>query len=243
MLASGLAGAAALAQRAHAAPITTVTLSRSAGDTVANNMLQLVDGTTSNGTNSGNPFSNPATVNVGTLVAGGHYYYYRAVIRFDLSSLPAHSTIQSATLTFHSGAGGAGTSIYRLTNSFTQTGVTWESRNGTNDWSDWATSKDQDRITTATSAGTGAINSLITYDVTTDVQLLANGTPNDGWVILGPENGSPSKPPTGSSSQILYLSSSTANEPVLKITYSVPEPASLSLLGMGGLLLLRRRTK
>jgi hypothetical protein len=238
ILVSGIAGAGVLAQPAHGAAITTITLSRSGGDAVADSSLTLTDGVTPAG------YGSTASSNVGTIVYQGHYYYTRAIIHFDLSKIPAHATIQSATLAFHANGGLASTNIYRLTHSFAESTATWQYRSGTTAWDGWASSKDQDRATTATSASTGAAANTPSYDVTSDVQLFVNGTENDGWVIIGPETGSPASPPKGSSTDLLYLNENgKSTEPVLTINYTVPEPASLGLLGVSGLMLLRRKRK
>lgn len=65
---------------------------------------------------------------------------FRSCIKFDLSSIPAGSTINSATLTMtHAEAGNwrasnnRAVSIYRLLRSFTE-GLTWNRYDGTNNW-------------------------------------------------------------------------------------------------------------
>ncbi len=66
---------------------------------------------------------------------------YRALIAFDLSSLPADATVDDATetLTISNNDVDFGVTatikVYRLKLSWTEAGVTWNSRNGTNNWS------------------------------------------------------------------------------------------------------------
>jgi hypothetical protein len=65
--------------------------------------------------------------------------FYRALFVFDVSSIPREASISTATLslTVTSGTyGGVATfSVDRLTNSdWTETGVTWNKYDGTNDW-------------------------------------------------------------------------------------------------------------
>lgn len=81
------------------------------------------------------------------------------------------------------------------------------------------------------SGGDGTSASL---DVTAHVQAWANGTPNYGLYVYST---------AGANSVYIYSSNSpnSAYHPSLEITYTpVPEPASFILLGLGGLMALRR---
>lgn len=216
-----------------AADADVITLSRTNGDTVADARMRLIGGTTPSGSNA---FGN---TNVGTVVFGDEaddFYYDRIAVAFDLSEIPTGSTVTSATLEFQSVGGAAQTDIHRLTNSFVDTGVTWRFRDGTTEWTNWDTDMEQDYIALATAASTGAATSTTSFDVTSDVALFVAGAAvNHGWVVIGPED------PAATSTSIDVLVQGEGS-PRLTIDYTpIPEPASLALLGAGGLMMLSRR--
>lgn len=108
------------------------------------------------------------------------------LIQFDVSSLSS-VTVDSATLTLRY-LSGTGTyyslGIYRLLASWTENGATWNSRNGTNDWSTaGAQGSGTDRAASPTQ--TVAINGgdLVFDDLADDVQAWVDGAANNGWVI------------------------------------------------------------
>jgi len=99
----------------------------------------------------------------------------RNLLKFDLSSIPAYSTIQSASLTLCMASLPQGTAIGRIhelrpaTSPWTEMGVTWDSQpsvSGSSDHS-WAVP---------------AIG-CISVNVTADVQAWVGGTVNYGWRI------------------------------------------------------------
>jgi hypothetical protein len=87
---------------------------------------------------------NNPTTNLGTDTglyvgsgAGGNRY--RALLKFDLSGIPANAVVSSATLSLYcSGAAGAGTlTIARIlsgNSSWTEAGACWNTRDGSNNW-------------------------------------------------------------------------------------------------------------
>jgi hypothetical protein len=229
------AGAALVLAGAGAAHANLITLSRSNGDAVADNRIRKFDSGTVDGSGA------TATAYVGTVVytsnGSQRYYFSRLLIHFDLSDIPVNATINSATLKLqevpYTSSGTPSTNLYRLTSTFAESGATWKSRDGTTNWTAWATDKDQDRASVATD------NDLTTFDVSDDVQSFVNGTAaNDGWDLVGDESQT-----THSRYFNLYTSETSGHEPTLTIDYSpVPEPASAALvLACGGAMLLRRR--
>jgi hypothetical protein len=143
------------------------------------------------------------------------------LIEFDVSSIPAGSTIDSATLSIYNPllVGSFTMAIYRLLVSWTEAGATWNSRNGTNNWSTaGAQGSGTDHAESATQSGVAASasSSWTNFTVTDDVQAFVDGTTNYGWVI------DPDSAP--SSDYALYWSSdyedNTALRPKLVVEYS-----------------------
>ena len=143
------------------------------------------------------------------------------LIEFDVSSIPAGSTIDSATLSIYNPllVGSFTMAIYRLLVSWTEAGATWNSRNGTNNWSTaGAQGSGTDHAKSATQSGVAASasSSWTNFTVTDDVQAFVDGTTNYGWVI------DPDSAP--SSDYALYWSSdyvdNTALRPKLVVEYS-----------------------
>ena len=109
-----------------------------------------------------------------------------ALIHFDLSSIPSGATIDSATLHLfiYQNIGGTDktNNIHRITASWTETGVTWNSRDGTTDW-DTSGGDYVSTVTAGTSTGTMA-DVWVEWDVKTDVQAFVDDTyTNYGWLI------------------------------------------------------------
>lgn len=90
--------------------------------------------------------ANAATTNFGTDVdlevgelTGNANFIRRVLIKFDLSTLPSDATINSATLSLRCVADLASSAttyrVYRLKRAWTETGATWNTYDGTNNWS------------------------------------------------------------------------------------------------------------
>ena len=122
---------------------------------------------------------NDADKNFGTGVemrvqskAGGTNH--RSFGRFDVSSIPAGSTIGSATLTLCATVFPASTRTYdvhRMTASWVETTLTWNNQPG-------VAAAATDSVTTPASE-TGCM----TWTVTADVQAWVDGTANNGWRV------------------------------------------------------------
>jgi hypothetical protein len=158
------------------------------------------------------------------------------LFKFDLSAL-AGMTIEKAQLRLHATAGNSGGTIARVTTwDWDETLATRASPNGlaspNKNWgpagNDYFTAADYGNVTPV------AFNSIqsnwLVKDVTADLQAFASGTlPNYGWFV-------------NSGNRPINMSeiSPDGDSPALFISY-IPEPATLILLAMGSLAMLRRR--
>ena len=109
----------------------------------------------------------------------------RTFVQFDLSSLPPCATINSGILKLRITAAGASSrthAVHRITQSWTEAGVAWKSRDGTNNWPNPGGTISATATATA-STGT-ASDTVISWDVTGDVAAFVAGTvANNGWVV------------------------------------------------------------
>jgi len=190
----------------------------------------------------------------------------RAIIHFNLSSIPAGATVTNATLRLvadNRGQNGNRTMIlHRLlqdwgqgtSNSYgvgataTNNDATWIYRfyNPTNPTSSpkWTIPGGSfDKADSASAicpnlGGAFTFSGISTSTMASDIRAwLADSANNFGWEIIGDEN-------TQETAKRIFSRENTivANRPQLTITYAVPEPSSLILLGAGiSLLTLRRR--
>jgi len=107
----------------------------------------------------------------------------RALVQFDLSSIPACASVSSAILKLQIGSSTTSTTheVRAITQSWTEGGVTWLSRDGTNSWS---AAGGAFSGTVTANATTGTAAGPITWDVTADVlSFLAGSSPNNGWIV------------------------------------------------------------
>jgi hypothetical protein len=149
----------------------------------------------------------------------------RALVQFDLSSIPATACLSSATLMLKLTAvqsPGWTIAAHRLTQSWTEgtgrsnSGVTWSRRDGATSW----TTAGGSFVATATAeVFTGTSNGVtLQWDVTADVAAFVAGTaPNYGWLVKDSNEG------TGKESRFASRETNTANRPQLQITF-VPCP-------------------
>jgi len=111
----------------------------------------------------------------------------RGLLQFDLSSLPPNATINSATLYLYLDSGEGKVSnvtINRLTADWTESKVTWKSKDGTNNWI--ALGGDYDATPFAATA-VSKTKGWYSWNITSLVQGWVDGTwPNRG-MILKPE--------------------------------------------------------
>ena len=120
----------------------------------------------------------------------------RSLLRFDLSSLPSGSTVTSALLTltatdlYGGNPGAESMNVYRLTQSWTEGGVTWNRYDGASPWG--AAGGDYDGAIWATSTANPASGSPVQWEVGALAQAWHDGTyPNRGLILinLGTGNG------------------------------------------------------
>jgi len=109
----------------------------------------------------------------------------RALVQFDLSSIPPCASVSSANLTLHLSSGTASTmhDVRAIPESWTEGGVTWLSRDGTTNWSK-AGGVDTALVAATDSATAGTAAAAVSWDVTTDVvDFVAGARTNYGWIV------------------------------------------------------------
>ncbi len=157
--------------------------------------------------------------------------YKRGIVQFDLSTVPTGLIITSATLKLYINDNQevAGRIIwaYRVTESWTESGVTWNSRDGSNPWS---TAGGTYTTTGGASSTAPSGKTWMTWDVTDIVkEWTENGQPNYGFLLKdGTEQF------TGASKYAGFLSKEGGrenDEPILEIEYSEPS------IPVGGIIL------
>ena len=137
----------------------------------------------------------------------------RSLIRFDLASLPDEATIESATLYGYMPAriGEREIAAYRVTGEWAETGVTWNNA-----------PSNATQPTSVIDPGPTA-NVWIGWDVTQDVQAYVQGTPNHGWLLVFPDESTPTTEQRVTLNSREY--SDSAQRPYLEVTYSTGSAA------------------
>lgn len=182
----------------------------------------------------------------------------RALVAFDLSTIPAGSTITGVTLTLHMTQGSAAAfpiSLHRATSTWGEGTSNANAGPGGGGGGAPAATGDATwlhRFSPATpwlsaggdfgpSSAVSSVAGLGTYTWSTtamiaDVQGWLNGTSvNAGWVILGDES------TPGSAKRFGTREAAAADRPVLQVQYSVPAPgAAVPLLAIAALVRRRR---
>ena len=202
---------------------------------------------------------------IGSLYAGvlggsGGDLRRRAVLAFDLATVPAGATITGASLQLRASKVSPTIpnetyTLHRLTANWgegTSSSVGGHGANATTNDATWihpffgsaATWATQGGDFSATTSASKAIANIGFYtfsdaQLTADVQSwFAGSTPNFGWILIGDET------TVQDAKQFDSRESTSANRPALTITYSVPEPGALGLVGLAAVAgLCRRRSR
>jgi len=158
--------------------------------------------------------------------SGGSGRNARAIVRFDLSQIPAGATINSATLRLYMTTAPTQNRTYgahRITADWTEGGATWSS-SGLGNWNGGSFNN---TATGTTTTGTTS-NVWRSWDVTADVQAWVNGSaPNHGWLVKdASENSNTVRTANFATSE----NGTSANHPTLVIDY---EPAYTITLSAG----------
>ncbi len=176
--------------------------------------------------NSMSPDSNEGTADYLWIAPGKN-----GLVQFDLSAIPPGQTITSAKLKIYVYYVQSNTTtyVYKETDSWTETGATWNKSDGTTAWAGSAGG-----YGAGMSSGTNVLdavtvnsaNSVFEWDVTSAAQdWYANPAVNHGLLI--------ERVPYGQGYKC-YSREHTDGKPVLRITYEpVPEPATVGLLLAG----------
>jgi hypothetical protein len=173
--------------------------------------------------------SNTATTNYGTNAtlyigeSNSAASVARALIKFDLSSIPDHAHILSATLSLWNYADAANNArtlrAFRQLRAWTEAGVTWNRYDGSNDWQTaggfGASDCEQtDCGSLALSATEAAGEKIITLDTAKIQEMVAGAFVNNGFLL---------KVDTEGDDQYAYRSSdyaTAADRPKLTVVYS-----------------------
>lgn len=183
----------------------------------------------------------------------------RGLVRFDLSSIPAGSTIQAVTVSFNRERGGGGNNTFQLNRSLLLWGEGTSAASGQQGGGTTAGLGDATWTSTgigsvvwsavggdfAASSGS-AVLSGNQLDFSSSAGLISDvsgwvndSTSNFGWVLTGDE--------TATSSAAAFStreSATAANQPTLSVTFeAVPEPSSalLALISLGSIAVRRTR--
>jgi|UPI0004868AD1 fibronectin-binding autotransporter adhesin len=148
----------------------------------------------------------------------------RSLIQFDFSSLPVGATVTGATLTLTASSNvyggnpnGEAMSVYRLTQAWTEGGVTWNNYDGTNAWA--AAGGDFAGTAYASSTANPSSGQTISWDVTSLANEWHTGAQaNNGLMIIN----------SGNTNGMHFVSSENGNvaaRPFLATTFSTPTAA------------------
>ena len=158
---------------------------------------------------AGTNFGADTLMDVQTFQDGGSKENRRSLVQFDVSSIPAGSTVSAATLTLCAAVVPGTTrthDVHRVTSGWVESTVTWNNQPTV--------------VPQKVSASTPATPACMTWTVTATVQGWIDGTANNGWRIEDANEGS----------NILHLaqyrtreeSVVTSERPDLDVTYTAP---------------------
>lgn len=204
----------------------------------AANVVQV---TNDNAEVASNPAAYPNPCWLNATVAGTSDYAF--LTKWDISSIPAGSTITKAQIRLYATSGNYGFAyVGRIVTADWQQGVvTPKKANATTSWVGQPIgAADFTNITAGPSYKAGKCRVL---DVTTDLQAMVNGTvPNYGWGLSQSATfATSSQLANGNAATV--LNATTAYRPALFVEYvPAPEPTTVILLAISGLALLRRRS-
>lgn len=184
----------------------------------------------------------------------------RGLIAFDLSSIPAGSTIQSVSLNLYMTQSTGGTSsvtLHRVLASWGE-GISSSGNGGAGggggapseagdatwihrfyDTTNWTTPGGDFTAAASASSSVGGIGQYAwsSAGLVADVQNWVNNGGNFGWLIKGNEG--------QASSAKRFASREDTSDPIwqpkLTVTYSVPTPGAVGMIALSGLAALRRR--
>ena len=158
---------------------------------------------------SGTNYGDAVLMDVGSMKDGGTYKNRRSFAKFDVSSIPASSTVSSATLTLCATGVPIDTRTYEVhaaSADWAEMTITWSNQPS-------VAASATDSTTTPSSPA------CMTWDVAADVQAWVDGTTNYGWRVVDSAEGHPGD----------YLSqfrtrenSVVAERPTLEVTYTPP---------------------
>jgi hypothetical protein len=155
-----------------------------------------------------------------SLDVSSYTYDARSLVKFDLSSIPPSAIINSATLKLYLHAVGSTNGrtfwAYRLTQSWTEGGVTWNRYDGSNTW----TTQGGDYTTADGSSSIVPNGGWTIWDVTSIVKSwVEGGLPNNGFLIRDGDESST----TYYHAQFYSKDEATSNglRPILEVDYTL----------------------
>ncbi len=190
------------------------------------------------------------------LEAAASGYLKHVFLRFDLSAIPTGSTINSATYNGYCNGAGTGGSdpgvinVYLVTKPWVEDEISWNSYSSGNAWVN--SGGDAAGLNDPAGSPISTIDlpqisawSAISFDLTAAVQAWVNGTTNNGLLMKFADDLTVQSVQWCGSEAWVEGSGYQHVAPSLTIDYTiVPEPATMSLLGLGGFgLLIRRKRK
>ncbi|MBK7238075.1 MAG: tandem-95 repeat protein [Sterolibacteriaceae bacterium] len=144
----------------------------------------------------------------------------RALVQFDLSSIPTGATISSATMNLNATqvGGSIGIGAYQVLQSWAEASTTWNQRSSGSNWS----SAGGTYNATATDSITATALGVQAFNLTGLVQAWSAGTQQNYGMLVGSPDG-------GDNRTVTYDSREGTVPPVLRVIYTLPANAAPSL--------------